>query len=494
RCYKFFTNLNISGPKPIFLLGNFLDFIKTRRISLSIKLWGEKYGKLYGYFEGHTPILVCSNPDILQDIFTRHFSNFHARRQFPLEERKTDCHLFSAIGQCWKRQRTVIHPTFSSLKMKLMLPLIDSCVSSLMVKLNEHYMKNQAFDIYKLYKCLTMDFIWRCAFGEDTDMQNNPNHPYLVRSQRVFDSDQATHFATILTLFLPELRHLWLTIHKITHFIKYFIREQVPLLRQFIEEDPNVWLKSNVNTFVHKKQNENEKHFDLLNLMLEKVKNQDSSHIKNDEPYLTLDEVKQNVYLFMVAGYETTSTALAYLSYILATHPVEQEKLQKHIDEYFPGDCNQITSDLEVLQKMEYLDWFIRETLRMYPIAPLVINRQSSEPFELKDIGVMPAGTRITIDMYALHYDSILWGPTDPHIFCPERFATKRHPMAWFAFGQGPRKCVGMKFAMVELKITLIHLLKTYSVLKCETTEAEFELVELVSVVPKNLKINLSRR
>jgi hypothetical protein len=68
RIYIFFNRLNIPGPPPIFFFGNLADLAKTKRLIISIKQWTEKYGRIFGYFEGHTPILVVSDPDILQDL------------------------------------------------------------------------------------------------------------------------------------------------------------------------------------------------------------------------------------------------------------------------------------------------------------------------------------------------------------------------------------------------------------------------------------------
>ena len=94
-------------------------------MSLSINKWTEKYGRIFGYFEGHTPILVVSDPDVLQDVFIKSFSNFHSRRAFPLENRHAkNLHLLCATGLRWKRQRFVINPTFSSAKLKQMTPLM----------------------------------------------------------------------------------------------------------------------------------------------------------------------------------------------------------------------------------------------------------------------------------------------------------------------------------------------------------------------------------
>lgn len=199
----------------------------------------------------------------------------------------------------------------------------------------------------------------------------------------------------------------------------------------------------------------------------------------------------------MIAGYETTSTALAYVTYVLATHPTEQCKLQEHIDSYFSGAGDERTMlSYDTITQMDYLDMFARETLRMYPIAPVAINRQNTEDFHVKGYGVIPKGTCVTVDIYQLHYDPDLWGPVDPHQFYPERFATKRHPMAWIPFGAGPRNCVGMRFALMELKMILVRLLRSYSVVDCgEQTQKPFdELKEYIVIAPEQVIIRLEPR
>ncbi len=198
----------------------------------------------------------------------------------------------------------------------------------------------------------------------------------------------------------------------------------------------------------------------------------------------------------MIAGYETTSTALSYAAYILATHPEEQRKLQEHIDTHFNPETEQTMPSFEIVSAMDYLDMFIRETLRMFPIAPTAITRQSTEDFRIKDFGIIPAGTLVAVDMYNLHYNPELWGPLDPHEFHPERFETRRHPMAWIPFGAGPRNCVGMRFSLLEMKMLLVRLLKTYTLVDCgEKTHKPFEkLEETLVITPKEVFIQLHRR
>jgi cytochrome P450 family 3 subfamily A len=75
-----------------------------------------------------------------------------------------------------------------------------------------------------------------------------------------------------------------------------------------------------------------------------------------------------NLALFMLVGYETTSTTLSLCSYVLARHPEEQDALYNDISNYFPEDSN-IEPEIDTVSKCEYLEMFIKEVLRMYPIA-----------------------------------------------------------------------------------------------------------------------------
>ena len=121
---------------------------------------------------------IVSDVDFLQEVYIKQFASFHPRRlPFIMKQnlgRKT--HIFAASGATWRRQRHVINPTFSTAKLKLMSPLVTNCIQSLMNKLEE---KKEEFNIYEIYKRLTMDVICRCAFDIETDMQNDVNNMFL---------------------------------------------------------------------------------------------------------------------------------------------------------------------------------------------------------------------------------------------------------------------------------------------------------------------------
>lgn len=73
-------------------------------------------------------------------------------------------------------------------------------------------------------------------------------------------------------------------------------------------------------------------------------------------------------------------------------------------------------------------------------------------------------GDVIQVDVYSVHFNGDVWGPDDPYEFVPERHLQRRHPMALLSFGQGPRNCIGLRFALMELKLTLTYLIRDYSI------------------------------
>jgi cytochrome P450 len=97
-------------------------------------------------------------------------------------------------------------------------------------------------------------------------------------------------------------------------------------------------------------------------------------------------------------------------------------------------------------------------------------------------------------DLFSIHYDRELWGPDDPYVFSPERHETKRHPMAYLAFGAGPRQCIGMRFALIQMKIFLIRLLRDYTILPGEYLESKFNIRERLVITPEAVWVKLTKR
>ena len=201
----------------------------------------------------------------------------------------------------------------------------------------------------------------------------------------------------------------------------------------------------------------------------------------------------------MAAGYETTATGLACASYVLAKYPDIQGKLRVEIDQlplsYDNKDDDEMKKypEYDVVAQMSYMDMFVSEVLRMYPIVPGIIQRRATEDTFVNGIQI-DKGSIIQSSVYAIHYDPEIWGPDDPYTFVPERHEKKRHPMAFLPFGAGPRHCVGMRFALMEMKILLIRILRDYNILPGESLDEKFKIYDRSAIAPREVWVKLVKR
>ncbi|CAF0743422.1 unnamed protein product [Rotaria sp. Silwood1] len=479
--------MGLPGPTPRFFFGNLIElFTHSRHSAACLADWTREYGKIFGYYIGHTPVICVSDPDLLQEIFITKFSHFHSRRPLPLQQHHLR-HLLASKDDEWKRQRSIIQPTFSSSKLKEMRTIIDQCITELIEQLDQQK-PNVDFNISSLFKRTSMNILLNCAFGINSNTHEKLSESFFQRCLQVFEFNMFQSILTTCSILLPELNCLWVTCFKYTNIFRLWLCDHIPFMNRFIDTDPNTWLLYHVESIIKQRCLNGIERIDLLQSMIDAtdVFQKISYSSKLSKYRLKLDELLNNIYLFMLGGYETTATALGYLAFILATHQHEQARLQNEIDD--------VHDDYEQIIKLDYLDWFIRETLRLYPIAPFIVNRQCNKSCRIGQLEI-EEGTNFTVDMYSIHYNEKLYGPVSPSKFYPERFQEKRHPLAWLPFGVGPRNCVGMRFAMLEIKLALVQILRRYTILSGEHTLSQFAEHERFVIAPKNgVWIRLQRR
>lgn len=154
---------------------------------------------------------------------------------------------------------------------------------------------------------------------------------------------------------------------------------------------------------------------------------------------------------------------ISFAAYEIAVNPHIQEKLQNEIDKVLKETNDQLS--YEAISGMKYLNAVINETLRKYPVQPGT-DRLCVKDFELPPTlpnaksYVVKEGMIIFLPVYALQHDPKYF--PEPEKFKPERFldeADQCNFNAYFPFGLGPRMCIGTKFALLETRIVLFHLL-----------------------------------
>ncbi|KAF8797082.1 Cytochrome P450 3A13 like protein [Argiope bruennichi] len=201
--------------------------------------------------------------------------------------------------------------------------------------------------------------------------------------------------------------------------------------------------------------------------------------------HLSVTEVIAQCITFFFAGYESVSTALSMATYMLALHPDVQEKVH--------ADLVKIVEENNMESRDAKYWKIISETLRLFPPI-LRTERQAVSDYKLGDTGItLPKGTVITVPIYAMHRDPEFF--PDPEKFDPDRFSpeerSKRDPYAYLPFGAGPRNCVAMRFALVEIKVCLAYVILHFKIKRCPETKVPMEYFRGVGLC--NLKMSLLR-
>jgi len=194
---------------------------------------------------------------------------------------------------------------------------------------------------------------------------------------------------------------------------------------------------------------------------------------------LTDDEIAAQAIGFLLAGSDTTSVTLSLTCFYLAMNPEVQDKLKHEIDSVWT-DEHEMPS-YETVRELPYLDMVIAETLRLHPTVPFLM-RECVHECKVKELTI-PKGGQVFIPIYSIHRDPTIW--PNPEKYDPERFSSEakqsRDPYLYLPFGSGPRNCIGMRFAQMELKLVLARILKKY---KLE--------VAADTVIPPRVKTNIT--
>ncbi|KAF1387109.1 hypothetical protein PFLUV_G00101850 [Perca fluviatilis] len=510
--FSVLSRCGIKHPKPIPFLGNLLMFRQGFFNPLNDLI--KTHGRVCGYYLGRRPVVVIADPDMLRQVMVRDFSSFPNRMTIRFATKPmTDC-LLMLRNERWKRVRSILTPSFSSAKMKEMVPLINTATNALMSNLNVSAESGQAFDIHRCFGCFTMDVIASVAFATQVDSQNNPDDPFVRHAQMFFSF---SFFRPIMLFFLafpfimaplarliPNKRRDQMNqffIHSIQRIIKQ--REEQPpeqRRRDFLQLMLDARTSKECVSLEHFDTAKHAGELDPRNQQTQAPASDPDDRLHSEEPpsrrpqkkMMTEDEVVGQAFVFLLAGYETSSNTLAFTCYLLAIHPECQRKVQEEVDDFF---TRHESPDYTNVQELKYLDMVISETLRLYPPG-FRFARDIDQDCMLNG-QLLPKGATLEIPAGFLHHDPEHW--PEPESFIPERFTPEakanRHPFVYLPFGAGPRNCVGMRLAQLEIKMALVRLFRRFSIVACSETKVPLELKSSSTLGPKNgIFVKIRRR
>ncbi|XP_070152267.1 cytochrome P450 9e2-like [Polyergus mexicanus] len=436
--------------KTMFRRENVLDLVKNM-YNLHLE------AKYVGMFDMTTPIVVIRDPDLIKSIALKNFDMFPDHRTF-IEEHQDPLfgkNLFSLKGERWRQVRPLLSPAFTSSKMKSMFKLMSSCAIEFSNYLAQMPTEKKMMEMKDAFTRYTNDVIATCAFGISVDSMRNPNNEFYVYGR------EATTFNSIAFVKMYIFRSLpWIA--KI--FNLRIIRDKIANFFRDLVEDT---IKTRDENGIVRP--------DMLQLMME-------TRGKKGKPELSIEDMVSQAFVFFFGGFDSTSTLMCFAAHEIAVNEQIQKKLQHEIDKVLEESNG--SAPYEIVNNMEYMDAVISEALRMYPVAP-ALDRICVKSFELPPTlpGMKPftikKGEGIWIPVYGLHQDPQYF--EEPEKFDPERFLGERKKEslncgAYLPFGLGPRMCIGNRFALMETKVLLFHLLARCDLKPCEKTSIPLKI------------------
>ncbi|KMQ91031.1 cytochrome p450 9e2 [Lasius niger] len=413
--------------------------------------------KYVGMYDLTRPLIVLRDPELIKSIALKHFDIFMDHRRF-IDETQDPFfgkNLVALSGDRWREVRSILSPAFTSSKMKSMFKLMSDCGADFANYLAQLPTEERMMEMKDIFTRYTNDVIATCAFGVSVDSMRNPKNEFYVNGK------EATVFSGLALL-------------------KFYIFRSLPWLARiiklkFVPEKIANFFRDLVKTTIKIRDENGIVRPDMLQLMME-------NRGKDGKAELTIDDMIAQAFIFFFGGFDSSSTLMCFAAHEIAVNQDIQERIRNEIDEVLEKTNGQAT--YEAINSMEYLEAVIDEALRMYPVG-LALDRLCLKDFELpptlpgKKPFTIKKGHGIWIPVYGLHHDPQYF--EEPAKFDPERFLGERKKKslnsgAYLPFGLGPRMCIGNRFALLETKVLLFHLLARCDLKSCEKTSIPLKL------------------
>ena len=361
------------------------------------------------------------HPEYVEQVLVDDFDAFR-KPQFAAGVDVLSEGLLLSDGERWRAQRTLLQPMFYRERVETYADTMSEYAAAAA----DEWVRKDRLDVKEAMSGYTLRVLGTTLLGVETD-----SHRDAVRAGA--EAIRARTAENPVSVQIPE----WVP---------------TPANRQYRRGVER--FEAAVDDLVAERRREDGDRDDLLSLLL------DAEYEDGTSP--DEDEIRSQLVTFLFAGHDTTAVALTWLLYELGRKPAVAERLQAEVDDVLDGG----RATLADLPDLTYTEQVIREGLRRYPPATAMF-RETREDATVGGYRI-PADTFVTVPQFVVHRDPRWWD--DPETFDPDRWAEIEDPpgdrpeYAYFPFGGGPRHCIGMRFALLELQLALATFAARFAV------------------------------
>ena len=386
-------------------------------------------GPIYAFQLFQREIVVANSPEAVQAILVGEVQYFSRRKTYAFLRALLGNGLITAEGDGWRKRRRMLQPGFKREQLEGLIDGIQTTVSGWCE--HRRQQAEEVVDLHEVMNELTLKVLTRSIVetewsGELADFQLHLSTAWnFLTDQRFQSSEKPTGNQLILGRFKKR--------------------------RAAAGQAAIAQLKSTASDIIAKRRASGKEASDLLAMLLS-VRDSELGDGLSDE------ELLDEVMTLVIAGHDTTASALTWTFHCLAKHPEWIERIRQEARELSDGAWS-----MADLQTLDVTKRVIQEAMRLYPPV-WTFGRRTTEPMELCGYYI-PADCSVTMPLSALHRQADQWERPDdffPDHFLPEA-VKMRHKLAYFPFGAGQRMCIGSHYAMMEMQLIVAQVLAAFT-------------------------------
>lgn len=394
----------------------------SRDLLGSLDDWRQRHGDLVYLRIWPEHQLVVTDPQLVRELLVEHHDALiRWERGIKVFSQLHGNSVLTAEGAAWRSKRRALQPNFTPKSVDTLVPVIAAAAGK---AFSQWETEAGEWPIESAFNSLGMDVILRVMFSSDIDADAR------LAERAVHDTAVAANAEMYWPASWPDAMPWKRTKRRAIQVLKRLIDRHI---QARLALAPAAWPADMISR--------------LLGLHLD------------DGVDWPLQAVRDECMTAFMAGHETAAATMTWWAWCMAANPAAQAAAQAEVDAVL-GDRTPTAQDLPSLT---YLDTTLRETLRLYPAAPVLLSRRSLRPITLGG-WQLPARTMFMVPVQLMHHDARWFA--DPQAFRPERFAEGAPEIvrgAFMPFGTGPRVCLGQHLAMAEMTVMAAMLLQRFS-------------------------------